>query len=49
MVDVSAVDVAVLVDALAAVTPAVAEDGPPLPPRTVDRSSLAKLESRVEK
>ncbi len=26
-----------------------AEDGPPLPPQTVDRISLAKLELRVEK
>ncbi len=33
----------------AIVAPVIAEDGPPLPPRIVDRSSLAKLELRVEK
>ena len=43
------VDAPAHVDALAAAAPAVAEDGPPLPPRIVDRSSLAKLELRVEK
>jgi hypothetical protein len=32
-----------------ATAPAVAEDSPPLPPRIEDRSSLAKLELRVEK
>ena len=36
-------------DAHAAAALAVAKDGPPLPLRIVDRSSLAKLELRVEK
>ena len=36
-------------DAHAVVAPAVAEDGPPLPPRIEDQSSLANLELRVEK
>ncbi len=37
-------------DAHGVASPAVAwEDGPPLPPRIEDRSSLAKLELRVER
>ena len=35
--------------ALAIDVPVIVGDGPPLPPRIMDRSSLAKLELRVEK
>ncbi len=40
---------AVVAVVLAIVAPAIADVGPPLPPRIVDRNSLAKLDMRVEK
>ncbi len=47
-VDAPASSAALLV-APVVVAPPIVDDGPPLPPRIVDRSSLAKLEFRVEK
>ncbi len=41
--------VVALVAAPSAAAHAIVEDVPPLPPRIVDRNSLAKLELRVEK
>ena len=49
IIDDDVVDVADHAAPSAIVAPAVAVDGPPLPPRIEDRSSLAKLELRVEK